>query len=159
MACSSPRDKARADSSLALVSQQRALLGKLSAERDSVSQTLADANLFIGRIDSSISRVKGLGREPREESAPRAVSRISSALARTCSAASTRSSSARVSTARQVTALKQHQPTLLAKTEARRREQRAEGFDRRRRDSASRRLMSSIEQQAQTIALLQAPHR
>ena len=60
IACSSPRDRARADSAQALASQQRVLMDKLSAQRDSVSLVLADANLFITKIDNSISRVKGL---------------------------------------------------------------------------------------------------
>jgi len=60
-ACSSPRDKARADSAQALAAQQRVLMDKLTSQRDSVSQLLGDANVFIGHIDKSISRVKGLG--------------------------------------------------------------------------------------------------
>ena len=60
IACTSPREKARADSAQALAAQQRVLMDKLSAQRDSVSLVLADANLFITKIDNSISRVKGL---------------------------------------------------------------------------------------------------
>src|SRR5690349_14663550 len=61
VACTSPRDKARLDSAQALASQQRVLMDKLTGQRDSVSQLLGDANVFIGHIDKSISRVKGLG--------------------------------------------------------------------------------------------------
>ena len=55
-----PRDRARADSAQALVAQQGQLMQKLTAQRDSVSRVLGDADAFIGKIDSSISRVKGL---------------------------------------------------------------------------------------------------
>src|SRR5262245_54137187 len=67
VACMSPRDRARADSAQALLAQQRTLTDKLSMQRDSVSMLLGDANLFIGRIDSSISRVKGLGKATRSK--------------------------------------------------------------------------------------------
>src|ERR1051325_4343943 len=64
VACSSPgeraRDRARADSAVALAAPPRLLMDKLTSQRDSVSRVLGDANMFIGRIDSSISRVKGL---------------------------------------------------------------------------------------------------
>ena len=58
--CTSARDRARADSAQALVVQQGQLMQKLTAQRDSVSRVLGDADAFIGKIDSSISRVKGL---------------------------------------------------------------------------------------------------
>jgi len=58
--CTSPRERARADSAQALAAQQGLLLQKLTAQRDSVSSVLTDADSFIGKIDSSISRVKGL---------------------------------------------------------------------------------------------------
>jgi flagellar biosynthesis chaperone FliJ len=58
--CTSARDRARADSAQALVVQQGQLMQKLTAQRDSVSRVLGDADSFIGKIDSSISRVKGL---------------------------------------------------------------------------------------------------
>jgi len=59
-ACTSPKERARADSVQALVTQQGQLMQKLTAQRDSVSRVLGDANDFIGRIDTSIARVKGL---------------------------------------------------------------------------------------------------
>jgi hypothetical protein len=59
--CTSARDRARADSMQTLVVQQGHLMDKLAAQRDSVARVLGDADAFIGRIDSSISRVKGLG--------------------------------------------------------------------------------------------------
>ena len=58
--CQSGRDRARADSVQAIVLQQGHLMNKLTAQRDSVSTLLGDADAFIGKIDSSISRVKGL---------------------------------------------------------------------------------------------------
>lgn len=48
-------------------------MDKLTAQRDSISKVLGDANEFIGRIDTSISRVKGLphhhatGTDPLED--------------------------------------------------------------------------------------------
>src|SRR4051794_12204890 len=59
-ACTSQRDRARADSVQALVVQQAVLMEKLTAQRDSVSRVLGDANSFVGKIDSSMTRVKGL---------------------------------------------------------------------------------------------------
>ncbi len=59
-ACTSPADRARADSAQALVAKQRELLTKLVAQKDSVSGVLVEASNFIGQIDSSVSRVKGL---------------------------------------------------------------------------------------------------
>ena len=61
-ACTSPRDRARADSAQALAAQEGLLVQKLTSQRDSVSRVLGDADDFIGKIDGSISRVKGLSR-------------------------------------------------------------------------------------------------
>ncbi|HEY9226991.1 MAG TPA: hypothetical protein VIP11_10110, partial [Gemmatimonadaceae bacterium] len=58
--CTSPRERARADSVTALVGQQELLMAKLTSQRDSVSRLLGDADAFLGKVDSSISRVKGL---------------------------------------------------------------------------------------------------
>ena len=63
--CTSARDRARADSAQALVMQQGQLMARLTAQRDSVSRVLGDADTFIGKIDSSISRVKGLPAKSR----------------------------------------------------------------------------------------------
>jgi vacuolar-type H+-ATPase subunit I/STV1 len=60
LGCMSPRDRARADSVQVLAEQQGKLLTTLTAQRDSVSLVLGEASNFIGKIDSSISRVKGL---------------------------------------------------------------------------------------------------
>ena len=63
--CTSPREQARADSVRVLVAQQGQLMQRLTAQRDSVSRVLGDADAFIGKIDSSISRVKGLASSSR----------------------------------------------------------------------------------------------
>src|SRR5262249_21298563 len=54
-----PENRARADSMQALVTQQGQLVQKLTAQRDSASRVLGDADTFIGSIDSSISRGSG----------------------------------------------------------------------------------------------------
>src|SRR3954465_12309792 len=59
-ACTSQRGRVRADSVQALVVQQAVLMEKLTAQRDSVTRILGDANSFVGKIDSSIGRVRGL---------------------------------------------------------------------------------------------------
>ena len=59
-ACTSQRDRARADSVQTVVAQQELLLGRLTSQRDSVARLLGEADGFIGKIDSSISRVRGL---------------------------------------------------------------------------------------------------
>jgi len=66
--CTSPRERARADSAQALAKQEGLLVQTLTAQRDSVSRVLGDADDFIGRIDSSISRVKGIGARSRPTS-------------------------------------------------------------------------------------------
>ncbi len=154
VACTNTQERQRADSSLALVTQQRALLGKLSAERDSVSQTLADANLFIGRIDSSISRVKGLGPSSRKKASESGIEdqlRARKDMLRRVDALVERARS----TARQVTDLKKQHEQLLATNGKLTDENRA------LKDSIAAdvrhiaELMTSVDQQAQTIVLLQ----
>jgi regulator of replication initiation timing len=148
------QQRAHADSTTALVSQQRALLGKLSAERDSVSQTLADANLFIGRIDSSISRVKGLGSSSSKKSSESGIEdqlRARKNMLRRVDALVERARS----TAREVNALKrQHEEMLVANGKL-------TDENRALKDSIAADvkhiadLMASIDQQAQTVVLLQ----
>jgi FtsZ-binding cell division protein ZapB len=154
VACTSTQERQRADSSLALVTQQRSLLGKLSAERDSVSQTLADANLFIGRIDSSISRVKGLGPSSRKKVSESGIEdqlRARKDMLRRVDALVERARS----TAREVTELKKQHEQLLA-TNGQLTDQ-----NRALKDSIAAdvrhiaELMTSVDQQAQTIVLLQ----
>src|SRR6185295_16364593 len=65
VACTSPRERARADSVQAVVAQQELLMARLTSQRDSVSRMIGEADHFIGKIDSSISRVKGLPKASR----------------------------------------------------------------------------------------------
>jgi len=154
VSCTDTRARQRADSATALVTQQRSLLGKLSAERDSVSQTLADANLFIGRIDSSISRVKGLGPSKSKKAAESGIEdqlRARKDMLRRVDALVERARA----TAREVTELKKQHEQLLAANGQLTDENRA------LKDSIASdvrhiaELMASVDQQAQTIVLLQ----
>ena len=155
MACSSPRDKARADSAQALAAQQRVLMDKLSAQRDSVSLVLADANLFITKIDNSISRVKGLkpaSASKGSESGLEDQLRARKDLLRRVDALIARSRE----TARELADLKDKQAKLVAENG------RLADENKALRDSLAAEvqhvadLTSSIEQQAQAVAMLQA---
>ena len=155
IACTSPREKARADSAQALAAQQRVLMDKLSAQRDSVSLVLADANLFITKIDNSISRVKGLkpaaarkgsesGLEDQLAARKDLLRRVDALVARSRE------------TARELADLKDKQAKLVAENGRLVEENKA------LRDSLAAEvqhvadLTSSIEQQAQAVAMLQA---
>ena len=156
VACSSPRDKARADSAQALASQQRVLMDKLSAQRDSVSQLLGDANVFIGHIDKSISRVKGLSAasnsKPGSESGLEDQLRARKDMLRRVDALVERARA----TAQEVTALRSSiRPTLLADNAKLGDENKALKDSLAADEQRIASMMSSIEQQAQTIALLQ----
>jgi chromosome segregation ATPase len=59
-ACSGARDKARADSAQAVAEEQLRLSTQLSAQKDSLTSVIIDADRFITQIDSQISKVKGL---------------------------------------------------------------------------------------------------
>jgi regulator of replication initiation timing len=158
-ACSSPRerarDRARADSAVALAAQQRVLMDKLTAQRDSVSRVLGDANMFIGRIDSSISRVKGLAAKssPRRDSESGLEDQLRARkdMLRRVDALVARARE----TAREVSALKDQQALLLAENG------KLSAENQTLRDSlaasAARvaELLASIEKQAQTIASLE----
>ena len=155
VACSSPRDRARADSAQALAAQQRVLMDKLSAQRDSVSLVLADANLFITKIDNSISRVKGLqpaSAKKGSESGLEDQLRARKDLLRRVDALVARSRE----TAREMADLKDKQAKLMAENGRLAEENKA------LRDSLAAEvqhvadLTTSIEQQAQAVAMLQA---
>ena len=155
IACSSPRDRARADSAQALASQQRVLMDKLSAQRDSVSLVLADANLFITKIDNSISRVKGLqpaSAKKGSESGLEDQLRARKDLLRRVDALVARSRE----TARELADLKDKQAKLIAENG------RLADENKALRDSLAAEvqhvadLTASIEQQAQAVAMLQA---
>jgi len=155
VACSSPQDKARADSAQALAAQQRVLMDKLSAQRDSVSQLLGDANVFIGHIDKSISRVKGLSpasnTKKRSESGLEDQLRARKDMLRRVDALVERARE----TAAEVTALKKHQAEILADNAKLGEENKALKDSLAAEEQRIATMMSSIEQQAQTIALLQ----
>jgi hypothetical protein len=154
-ACTSQRDRMRADSVQALVVQQAVLMEKLTAQRDSVSRVLGDADSFIGKIDSSISRVKGLpaSRAARGSEGPLEdqvrqrrdmLRRVDALVARARE------------TAREVAALKEHEKQLLTENGQLKDSLSA---DAQRLLTAAQQiaeLNGTIEQQAQTIAALQA---
>ena len=60
VACTSKEEKARADSAQALADRQQVLKHQLAAQKDSLERVVDDADSFIAKIDSSVSRVKGL---------------------------------------------------------------------------------------------------
>jgi len=155
IACSSPRDRARADSAQALASQQRVLMDKLSAQRDSVSLVLADANLFITKIDNSISHVKGLqpaAAKKGSESGLEDQLRARKDLLRRVDALVARSRQ----TARDLADLKDKQAQLITENG------RLADENKALRDSLAVEVQhvadmtTSIEQQAQAVAMLQA---
>jgi len=154
LACSSPRDKARADSAQALASQQRVLMDKLSAQRDSVSLLLGDANVFIGHIDKSISRVKGLSAAANKKGTESGLEdqlRARKDMLRRVDALVERART----TAAEVSALRKRQSELLADNAKLGEENKALKDSIAANEQRIASMMSSIEQQAQTIALLQ----
>ena len=64
VACTSAKEKARADSAQALAGQQRVLMAKLEAQKDSLSLVVGDADSFIAKVDSthSVRMVSAVGR-------------------------------------------------------------------------------------------------
>ena len=150
LACTSQRDRARADSAQALASQQRVLMDKLVSQRDSVSRLLFDADTFLSQIDHSISRVKGLPRatlvrnstsespiEDQLQARKQMLHRVDALVSRARE------------TAREVADLKDRQAQLMAENTA-------------LRDSLDAdvqritELTASLDKQAQTIAELEA---
>jgi regulator of replication initiation timing len=156
IAGTSPRDRARADSATALAAQQRVMMEKLAAQRDSVSRVLGDADSFIGQIDKSISRVKGLpaGEHPKRGSESGIEDQLQQRknMLRRVDALVARARE----TSRQVTELQDHQSQLLAENG------KLTAETQRLRDSvdaAVRRMAemdASLDQQAKTIAALEA---
>jgi regulator of replication initiation timing len=61
------RASARADSLQMLANQQSSLSKQLTAQKDSLTQVVLDADQFITRIDSQISTVKGLPKGQKRE--------------------------------------------------------------------------------------------
>lgn len=67
-ACTASAEHREADSLAAVEStEQRALATTLAAQKDSLMAVVLDADAFIGQIDSSISRVKGLPARSRDK--------------------------------------------------------------------------------------------
>lgn len=156
VACTSQRDRARADSVQALVTQQGQLMERLTAQRDSVSRVLGDADAFIGKIDSSISRVKGLparSRAARGSEGPLEDQvRERKDMLRRVDALVTRARE----TAKEVAALKERQKQLLAEN-GQLKDSLSATAQRLALDAQQiADLTGTIEQQAQTIAALQA---
>lgn len=150
VACTSARERARADSAQALATQQRVLMDKLVSQRDSVSQLLVDADTFLARIDHSISRVKGLphaslASNKSSESPLEEQLRARKAMLQRVDALVSRARE----TARQVAELKDKQAQLVAENKS-------------LRDSIAAdvqriaELSASLDRQAQTIAELEA---
>ena len=156
VACMSPRDRARADSVQALAARQQVLMDKLTAQRDSVSTVLNDANMFIGQIDSSISRVKGLPAASRSkrksESGLEDQIRARKDMLRRVDALVARARE----TARQVAELKDQQAKLMAENGALSKANEALRDSLNAATTRITELSASIEKQAETIATLEA---
>ncbi len=154
--CMSPRDRARADSVQALVVQQGKLMEQLTAQRDSVSRVLGDADTFIGKIDSSISRVKGLpakSRRARTSEGPLEDQvRERKDMLRRVDALVERARA----TAREVAALKEREKRLLAENGQLKDSLSAQAQRLAADAQQIAELKGTIEQQAASIALLQA---
>jgi myosin heavy subunit len=146
--CTSAKEKARADSVQALASQQKVLMSKLEAQKDSLSQVVADADNFMAKVDSTVSKMKGL---PKSKHLKNAESPIEEQL------------QARRDMLKRVNALVQRaQETAKELAAAREREDSLKSDNGKLKaqvDADALRiaeLTSQVEQQAQTIALMQA---
>ncbi len=153
--CTSPKERARADSAQALATQEGLLVQQLTAQRDSVSRVLGDADDFIGKIDNSVSRVKGLGAKssPKDgegglqdqvKRRKEMLSRVEALVARA------------QETAKQVAALKDRERLLLAENGVLKDSLSA---DAKRLEADAKQiaeLQGTIDQQAHSIAELQA---
>jgi hypothetical protein len=147
-ACTSAKEKARADSAQALTAQQRVLMAQLEAQKDSLSQVVGDADAFIARIDSQVSRVKGL---PKSQKNKKSESGIEDQI------------QARKDMLKRVNALvARAQETAKLLAEARKREEDLRGENEKLRaqvDADALRiaeLTAQVEQQAMSIATMQA---
>ena len=70
LACETPAARARSDSARALAAEQERLMAQLTAQRDSLSHVVVEADAFVGQIDSAISKVKGLKKPPKPAQTP-----------------------------------------------------------------------------------------
>ena len=148
VACTSAKEKARADSAQALATTQKVLMAKLEAQKDSLSQVVNDADSFIAKVDSTVSKVKGLPKGKRKKNSE---SPIEDQL------------NARKEMLKRVSALVQRaQETAKELADAKKREEDLKNDNEKLKaqvDADALRiaeLSSQIDQQAQTIATMQA---
>ena len=148
VACTSAKERARADSAQALASQQKVLMSKLEAQKDSLTQVVNDADNFIAKVDSTVSKVKGLPKSKRKKNSE---SPIEDQL------------NARKEMLKRVSALVQRaQETAKELADAKKREEELRSDNEKLKaqvDADALRiaeLTSQIDQQAQTIAIMQA---
>jgi hypothetical protein len=148
VACTSAKERARADSAQALASQQKVLMSKLEAQKDSLTQVVNDADGFIAKVDSTVSKVKGL---PKSKRLKNSESPIEDQL------------NARKEMLKRVSALVQRaQETAKELADAKKREEELKNDNEKLKaqvDADALRiaeLSSQIDQQAQTIATMQA---
>ena len=148
VACTSAKERARADSAQALATQQKGLMAKLEAQKDSLTQVVNDADSFIAKVDSTVSKVKGLPKSKRKKNSE---SPIEDQL------------NARKEMLKRVSALVQRaQETAKELADAKKREEELKNDNEKLKaqvDADALRiaeLTSQIDQQAQTIALMQA---
>ena len=148
VACTSAKEKARADSAQALATTQKVLMAKLEAQKDSLSQVVNDADTFIAKVDSTVSKVKGL---PKAKHKKNSESPIEDQL------------NARKEMLKRVSALVQRaQETAKELADAKKREEELKNDNEKLKaqvDADALRiaeLTSQIDQQAQTIATMQA---
>jgi hypothetical protein len=67
-ACKDRASVARADSMQGVLTEQQTLSAQLSAQKDSLTRVVLDADAFLGQMDSAISTVRGLPRTKRKAS-------------------------------------------------------------------------------------------
>jgi hypothetical protein len=67
-ACKDKVSIARADSLQGQLTEQQTLSNQLSAQKDSLTRVVLDADAFLGQMDSAISTVRGLPRSKRSSS-------------------------------------------------------------------------------------------
>jgi len=148
LGCTSAKEKARADSVQALASQQKVLMSKLEAQKDSLSQVVADADNFISKVDSTVSKVKGLPKSKRLKNAESPIEEQLNARREMLKRVNALVERAQ-ETARELAAARQREDSLKSDN----------GKLKAQVDADALRiaeLTSQVEQQAQTIALMQA---
>src|SRR2546422_8836678 len=64
------KSASRADSLRDVATQQQALATTLSAQKDSLTRVVLDADEFLSQMDSAVRTVKGLPRKARRASDP-----------------------------------------------------------------------------------------